>query len=219
MDFVTNDITISIERDYYCFLPAEDRRSPNGNRAEILKIYWFYTKADGEWGSISEAYVFVDDVRQMNKKLKQFEYGVMDSLDVELYGENEKLPFICLHVKRSEGLYPVDLKVHDEIFDEYISVCCELTEDEWKSCSDELMSWGKKYSLHLGDRVATLIHSDDTFYLGRIGEITMLYPEDEKLPAQVAVSFTDIGWDNKPCQDTRRYHFDEVKKISEAQEG
>lgn len=30
MDFVTNGITISIERAYYCFLPAENRRSNIG---------------------------------------------------------------------------------------------------------------------------------------------------------------------------------------------
>ena len=143
--------------------------------------------------------------------------SVRDSLDMDFYGQYKEIPFISLHIKRSEPLYSVDLKVYDGTFSEYIVVYCPLSEGEWQTCADELMGWGKKYSLRLGDKVETLIHHDDSIFpLGRIGEVTEIYPETEQGPACVSVSFTDIGWDKKPYQNTRLYDFDEVRRVAEA---
>lgn len=216
MTFESHDTRITIECDHYCFVSDEPHHSSNGDRVEIMKIYWNYSNPDG-WGSISEEYIFVDDIKELNKKLKELEYGVRDSLDMDFYGLYKEIPFISLHIKRSEFLYSVDLKVYDGTFSEYIAVCCPLSEGEWQSCADELMGWGKKYSLRLGDKVETLIHHDDSIFpLGRIGEVTEIYPETEQGPACVAVSFTDIGWDKKPYQNTRLYDFDEVRRVAEA---
>jgi len=79
------------------------------------------------------------------------------------------------------------------------------------------MEWNRTYKFRLGDKVETLVHYDDRIFpLGRVGEVNRIYPATEKSPAQAGVSFTDIGWDKKPYQNTRLYGFDEVKRVAEA---
>lgn len=216
MYFESDDTKITIECDYHCFMPLANNDSTKDGRVEIMKVYWNYSNPDG-WGTISEEYIFADDIKRLNQELKELEFGVRDSLYFDFYGCYKECPFISLRLIKAETVYSVDLKVYNGNFSEYISVSCSLTEDNWKLCSDELMGWGKKYPLRLGDKVETLIHYDDSIFpLGRVGEVTEIYPETEKSSAYVAVSFTDIGWDKKPYQNTRLYDFDEVKRVAEA---
>lgn len=216
MKIASPDVEISIKPDYYCFLPEDHQHTTTNRRVEILKLYWNFTDPDG-WGSLSEDYVFVDDIALMTRKLKEFEHGVSAQLDAELYGCCKDRPFIILHLERVGMLYAVNLKVYNSWFSEYNSVYNELSEDEWKSCSDELMNWEQEYSLHLGDRVETLIDCDDRiFYKGRIGEVSQIYPESENSPPCADVMVTETGWGKKPYQTSRLYRFDELRQVSDS---
>ena len=211
MYFSSQDTQITIKRDCYCLLSGDCILPTHEDRVEIMKVYWNYSDTDG-WGSLSDDYVFVNDIPQMTQTLKAFEYGVTDRFVMELWGQYKNCPFISLHVWKEGVSYAASLKVYDGIFSEYISVSCRLTESEWKSCSDELMGWGNEFQLRLGDKVETLVHYDDNFFpLGRVGEVTKLHPDSDS----IEVSFIDIGWDKKPYRNARLYGWDEVKRAAE----
>ena len=216
MRFEQDDITITVERDYYCYADAEKQIYINETGTEVMVLYWNYSCPDG-WGSVADEYIAVDDIHKLNQGLKELEMGITAGFEMEFYKINLKNPLIRIGIERVDGRYRLKLDFYDTTFDEYVSIDRVYTEDEWKPYADEFMEWGKKFPVALGDRAETLIHVDDCFFpLGRIGEVVEIYPARKKEDTLcVGVSFTDIGWDSRPYQNVRSYNYDQVRIIKQ----
>ncbi|MBQ8311929.1 MAG: hypothetical protein IJX84_01810 [Clostridia bacterium] len=212
MHFGQKDNTIVLERELYCFVDDHGELNHYGNAGkEAMVLSWCYTCPDG-WGLINAEYILVADIRKLKRELYRFNYGALDCVHAELY-QRYKEPFIRLDIKRGKTGIHFSLDVYNANFDEYQSVSCICTQDEWEVFMKEFASWGEKYPVHLGDRVEVIAcKGHKTQSMGKIGVISEIYPPGSEELLQVSVCTQEEGWSG-PYQHCELYDMDEIKLL------
>lgn len=219
MRFETEEVSLTLSRDYYCYATPENGIYFNDSGTEVQVVDWSYSNADGS-GLLLDEYIAIADVRRLRQRIKELEFGTSTGFEMHFFQFKLEKPFIRIKIRRPNDNYHLKLDVYDTVFSEYISINKIFTPAEWQPYAQEFMEWGKKQPVRLGAKVRTQVHKDDnTFWLGRTGTVVSIYPKEKKEDiARVRVSFSEFSSDGKPYQMEKMYDIDEVKILSSDEE-